>query len=172
MGFFTSGAFVGVVFVVFLSAIRFSFNIFARSLFSCPVFISILEFIFLSLFWPPSELGAGGKNSCPTSVFSMDVAFRVGMIPGVFLRVFLECILGAVLMLAFVVGVDDVCTLCSCIVSNFSVAVSKIFASCSKDFPFRLVRIFGSFNILCIAPVRYPAMRTALSIGVSFGAFT
>ena len=60
MGFFTSGAFFGVVFVVFLSAIRFSFNIFVRSLFSCLVFLSFLEFIFLSLFWPPSDLGAGG----------------------------------------------------------------------------------------------------------------
>ena len=75
-------------------------------------------------------------------------------------------------MLVFVVGVDDVCTLCSCLVSNFSVAVSNIFASCFKACPFRLVRIFGSFNILCIALVRYPAMRTALSIGVSFGDFT
>ena len=61
------------------------------------------------------------------------------MIPGLLLRVFLECTLGAVLMLAFVVGVDDVCTLCSCLVSNFSVAASKIFASCSKAFPCRIV---------------------------------
>ena len=57
------------------------------------------------------------------------------MIPGVLLRVTLECTLGAVLMLAFVVGVNDVCTLCSCLVSNFSVAVSNIFASCSKVCP-------------------------------------
>ena len=139
MGLFTSGAFVGVVCVVFLSAFRFSFYIFARSLFSYLVFLSFLEFIFLSLFWPPSELGAGGKNSCPPSMFSMGVAFRVGMIPGVLLRVTLECTLGAVLMLAFVVGVDDVCTLCSCLVYNFYVAVLNIFASCSKAFPCRLV---------------------------------
>ena len=119
MGLFTSGAFVGVVFVLFLSAIRFSFNIFARSLFSCLVFLSFFEFIFLSLFWSPSELGAGWKNSCPPSVFSMGVAFRVGMIPGVLLRVTLECTLGAVLMLSFVVGVDDVCTLCSFLWSLF-----------------------------------------------------
>ena len=69
----------------------------------------------------------------------MGVAFLVGMIPGVLLRVILECTLGAVLMLAFVVGVDDVCTLCSCLVYNFSVAVSKILASCSKVFWCRLV---------------------------------
>ena len=84
----------------------------------------------------------------------MGVAFRVGMIPGVLLRVILECAIGDVLMLAFVVGLDDVCTLCSCLVSNFSVAVLKIFDSCSKTFPCRLVCIFGSFNILCIALVR------------------
>ena len=102
----------------------------------------------------------------------MGVVFRVGMIPGVLLCVTLECTRGSVLMLAFVVGMDEVCTLCSCLVSNFSVAVSNIFASCSKTCPCRLVFIFGSFKILCIALVRYPAMRTALSIGVSFGAFT
>ena len=122
--------------------------------------------------WSPSELGAGGKHSCPPSVFSMGVSFRVGMIPGVLLCVTLEFTRGAVLMLAFVVGVDEVCNLCSCLVSNFSVAVSNIFASCSKACPCRFVFIFGSFNILCIAQVRDPAMRTALSIGVSFGAFT
>ena len=60
------------------------------------------------------------------------------MIPGVLLRVILECAIGDVLMLAFVVGVDDFCTLCSCLVSNFSVAVPKIFASCSKKFPCQL----------------------------------
>ena len=125
-----------------------------------------------SEFWPPSEIGAGGGNSCPPSVFAMGVAFRGGMIPGVLLRVTLECTRGAVLMLAFVVGVDEVCTLCSCLVSNFSVAVSNIFASLSKACPCRLMFIFGSFNIICIALVRYPAMRTALSIVVSFGAFT
>ena len=69
----------------------------------------------------------------------MGVSFRVGMIPGVLLCVTLECYLGAVLMLSFVVGVDDVCTLCSCLVSNFSVAVSNIFASCSKTFPCRIM---------------------------------
>ena len=73
----------------------------------------------------------------------MGVAFFVGIIPGVILRVTLECTVGAVLMLAFVVGMDEVCTLCSCLVSNFSVAVLKIFASCSKAFPFRLVCMFG-----------------------------
>ena len=139
MGFYTTETCVGVVLVLFLSASRFSFNIFARSLFSCLVLLLFLEFIFLSLFWPPSEIGAGGKNSCPPSVFAMGVAFRGGMIPGVLLRVTLECTRGAVWMLAYVVGVDEVCTLCSCLVSNFSVAVSKIFASCSKAFPCRLV---------------------------------
>ena len=108
----------------------------------------------------------------PPSVFAMGVAFRGGMIPGVLLRVTLECKRGNVLMLDYVVGVDEVCTLCSCLVSNFSVAVSNIFASCSKACPFRPVFIFGSFNILCIALVRDPAMRTALSIGVSVGDFT
>ena len=131
-----------------------------------------MGFIFLSLFWPPSEIGAGRENSLPPSMFAMGVAFRGGMIPGVLLRVTLECTRGAVRMLAFVVGVDEVCNLCSCLVSNFSVAVSNIFASCSKACPFRPVFIFGSFNILCIALVRYPAMRTALYIGVDFGAFT
>ena len=51
----------------------FSFNIFVRSLFSRLVFLSFLEFIFLLLFWTPSEIGAGGKNSCPPSVFAMGV---------------------------------------------------------------------------------------------------
>ena len=87
MGFSISGTCVGVMLVVFLSASRFLFNIFARSLFSCLVFLSFLEFIFLSLFWPPSELGAGGGDSCLPSVFAMGVAYRVGMIPGLLLRV-------------------------------------------------------------------------------------
>ena len=108
----------------------------------------------------------------PPSGFAMVVAFRGGVIPGVLLRVTLECTRGAVLMLDFVVGVDEFCTLCSCLVSNFSVAVSNIFARCSKACPCRPVFIFGSFNIICIKPVRDPAMRTALSIGVSVGAFT
>ena len=84
----------------------------------------------------------------------MGVAFCGRVIPGVLLRVTMECTRGSVLMLAFVVGVDEVCTLCSCLVSNFSVAVSNIFVSCSKSCPCRPVLIFGSFNILCIALVR------------------
>ena len=102
----------------------------------------------------------------------MGVEFRGGVIPVVLLRVTLECTHGAVRMLALVVGVDEVCTLCSCLVSNFSVAVSNIFVSCSKACPCRPVFIFGSFNIICIKPVIDPAMRTALYIGVSVGAFT
>ena len=45
----TTGTCFGVVLAVFLSALRFSFVFFARSLFSCLVFLSFLEFIFLSL---------------------------------------------------------------------------------------------------------------------------
>ena len=73
-----TGTCFGVVLTLYLSALRSSFNCFASSLFSCLVFLSFLEFIFLSLFWPPSEIGDGGKNSCPPSLFDMVVAFRGG----------------------------------------------------------------------------------------------
>ena len=56
----------------------------------------------------------------------MGVAFRCGIIPGVLFLVSLECTLGVVLTFAFVVGVDEVCVLFSCIFSSFSVVVSNI----------------------------------------------
>ena len=77
-----------------------------------------------------------------------------------------------VLTFAFAVGVDKVCVLFSCRVSSFSVAVSNIFASCSNACPCLPASSFGSFSIRFIALVRVPAMRTALSIGVSCGAVT
>ena len=64
MGSSTTGTCFGVVLAVFLSASRFSLNFFARSLFSCLVFLSFLEFIFFSLFWPPSESAIGGETLC------------------------------------------------------------------------------------------------------------
>ena len=59
-----TGTCFGVVLAVFLSTLRFSFNLFARSLIYCLVFLSLLEFIFLSHFWPPSEPAIGGKTLC------------------------------------------------------------------------------------------------------------
>ena len=171
MGFSITGICVEVVLVVFLSDSCFSL-IFSRGLY----FLVLFFFHFWSLFFShsfghPLKLVLGEKF-LPPYVFSMVVAFRVVIIPGVLLRVNLECTRGAVRMLDFVVSGDEVCILCSCFVSNFSLAVSNIFVSCSKACPCRPVFILRSFNILCIALVRYPAMGTALSIGVSFGAFT
>ena len=87
-------------------------------------YIHSWSLFFSHSFGHPLTLVLGGGNSCPPSGFSMDVAFRVGIIPGVLLRVILECTLGAGMMLDFVVCVDDVCNLCSCLVSNVSVDVS------------------------------------------------
>ena len=64
IGFSTLEICFGVLFALYLSALRSSFDFFASSLFSCLVFLSFLEFIFLSLFWPPSESAIGGKNLC------------------------------------------------------------------------------------------------------------
>ena len=73
------------------------------------------------------KLVLGGKFLCLLLCLLWLLRSAGGVIPGVLLRVTLECTRGAVLMLAFVVGVDEVFTLCSCLVSNFSVAVSNIF---------------------------------------------
>ena len=83
----------------------------------------------------------------------------------------LVCTLGVVLIFSLVVGVDNVCVLFSCIFSSFSVAVSNILVSCSNAFVCLPAFILGSFSIIFIALARVPAMRTALSIGVSCGAF-
>ena len=127
-----TGTCFGVVLTLYLSALRSSFNCFASSLFSCLVFLSFLEFIFLSLFWPPSESATGGKNSFPPYVFTIVVGVCFDMIPGVLLRVMRACTLGVARMLARVVGVDDVCALFCCYVSNLSVALSNIFANFSN----------------------------------------
>ena len=50
----------GVMLAFFLSALRFSFNFFVRSLFSCLVFLSFLEFLFLTFLLTPSEYSIGG----------------------------------------------------------------------------------------------------------------
>ena len=102
----------------------------------------------------------------------MGVAFCCGIISGVLFLVNLECTLGVVLTFSFVVGVEEVCVLFPCRVSSFSVAVSNIFASCSNACLCLLAYSFGSFSIRFIALVSDPAMHTALSIGVSCGAFT
>ena len=70
-----------------------------------------MGFIFLSLFWPPSESAIGGKNSFPPYVFTIVVGVCFGMTPGVLLRVTRACTLGVARMLARVVVVDDVCAL-------------------------------------------------------------
>ena len=69
IGFSTTGTCFGVVLAFYLSALRSSFNVFARSLFSCLVFLSFLVFIFLSLFWPPSESDIGGGKLFATFRF-------------------------------------------------------------------------------------------------------
>ena len=61
MGSYTMGTCFGAVLEVFMSALRFSFNFFASSLFSCLVSLSFLEFLFLTLLWTPSESDIGGK---------------------------------------------------------------------------------------------------------------
>ena len=60
MGSSTTGTRFGVVPAVFHSALRFSFNFFASSLFSCLVSLSFFEFRFLTLLWPPSDSAIGG----------------------------------------------------------------------------------------------------------------
>ena len=102
----------------------------------------------------------------------MGAAFRCGIIPGVLFLVSLECTLGVSLTFAFVVGVDEVCVLFSCLFSSFSVVFSNILVSCYNSFPCLPACLFGSFSILFIVSVRDPAMCTALSIGVFCGAFT
>ena len=123
MGSSTTGIRFVVVLAVFLSALRFSFNIFARSLFSGLVYLSFLEFLFLTFLWPPSESALGGENSLSPSVFAIDVGCWVGMIPGVLLLVTRACTLGVARMLTCVVGVYEVCALFCCCVSKFSVAL-------------------------------------------------
>ena len=81
------------------------------SLFILSVSLLGLFILFLTIFWPPSEIGGWGKNSLPPSVFIMGVAFRCGIISGVLFHVNLECTLGVVLTFAFVVGVEEVCRL-------------------------------------------------------------
>ena len=87
MGFSTMGTRFGVVLALVLLALRFSFNFFASSLFSCLVSLSFLEFLFLTLLWPTSESVIVGKNSLSLSVFYSGVGGWVGIIPGVLLRV-------------------------------------------------------------------------------------
>ena len=147
MGSSTMGTCFVVMLAVFLAALCFSFNCFARSLFSCLVFLSFLEFIFLSLFWPPSESAIGGKNSLPPPVFSIGVVGCFGIIPGVLLRITRACTLGVVCMFARVVGVDNFCALFCCYVFKFSVALSNICANFSKAWPCLPVFIVGSFKI-------------------------
>ena len=77
------------------------------------------------------------------------------------------CTLGVALMLARVVGVDDVLALLCCCVSKFSVALSNICANFSKTWPCLPVFIVGYCKIFCMAVVSDPAIFTALSIGVS-----
>ena len=108
----------------------------------------------------------------PPSVFAIDVGCWVGMIPGGLLGVTRTCTLGVARMLARVVGVDEVCAVLCCCVSEFSVALSNIFANFSKAWPCRPVFIVGSFNIVWMTVVRDPAIFTALSIGVSLGICT
>ena len=60
MGSSTTGTCFGVVREVFLSALRFSFNFFVSSLFSCLVFLSFLELIFSHSFGHPLNLRLGG----------------------------------------------------------------------------------------------------------------
>ena len=64
MGSSTTGTCVGVVLAVFLSDLRFSFNFFARSLFSCLVFLSFLEFIFSHYFGHPLNPLLGENTLC------------------------------------------------------------------------------------------------------------
>ena len=61
MGSSTIGTFF-VVLAVVLPALRFSFNFFASSLYSCLVSLSFLECLFLTLLWPPSESAIVGKT--------------------------------------------------------------------------------------------------------------
>ena len=157
---------------VFMSDLRFSFNFFARSLFSCLAFLSFLEFIFLSLLWPPSESANGGQNSLPLSVFAIGVGGCFGMIPGVLLHIMRACTLGVARMLMRVVGVNDVCALFYCCVSKISVALSDICATFSKTWPCLPVFIVGSIKIFWMAFVSDPAIFTALYIGVSLGIWT
>ena len=107
ISFSTTGICFGIVLALYLYALCSSFNFFSSSLFFCLVFLSFLEFIFLTLFWKPSESAIGGKNSFPPSVFIIGVS----IIPGVLFRVTRTCTLGVARMLARVVGVDDVCAL-------------------------------------------------------------
>ena len=123
IGFSTTGTCFGILLALYLSALRSSFNFFASSLFFCLVFLSLLEFIFLTLFWPPSESAIGGENSLPPSVFIIGV----GIMPVVLFHVTCAFTLGVDHMLARVVGVDDVCALCCTFVSRFSVALLKVF---------------------------------------------
>ena len=106
------------------------------------------------------------------SLFILGAVFLCGIIPGVLFLVSLACTLGVVLIVSLVLGVDNVCVLFSCLFSSFSVAVSNILVSCSNYFSCLPVSILGSFSISFIVLVRVPAMRTALSIGVSCGTFT
>ena len=62
MGSYKMGTRFVVVLSVVLTALRFSFDFFAISLFSCRVSLSFLEFLFLTLLWPPSESDILGKK--------------------------------------------------------------------------------------------------------------
>ena len=98
MGSSTLGTRFGVVLALVLSAFRFSFKFFVSSLFSRLGYLSLsvsapfssgesmqclifclsfellgLDFIFITLLWPPSESDIGGKNSLPPSVFASGV---------------------------------------------------------------------------------------------------
>ena len=96
IGFSTTETCFGIVLALFLSALRSSFNFFADSLFFCLVFLSFLEYTFLSFFWPPSESAIGGKHPFPPS----GCTIGVGIILGVLFRVTCACILGVARMLA------------------------------------------------------------------------
>ena len=62
MGSSTMGNRFGVGLAVVLPALKFSFNVFASSLYLCLVSISFLECLFLTLLWPPSESAIVGKT--------------------------------------------------------------------------------------------------------------
>ena len=76
-----------------------------------------LDFLFLTLLWPPTESDIVGKNYLPLSVFASSVGGWVGIIPGVLLRVTRSCTLGVARMMAHVVGVNEVFLLFCCFVS-------------------------------------------------------